>query len=285
MLCINNLESGKVQLTKNIRKMKRMFLLTMLLTTGTLVFSQSVTDKFMPVTTNSKTALSLYNQAMKYFDDVYLNKAIETFIKVLDQDHDFFMANYQLASYYLLNRSEDNFDKYADAAINCKIKLSDAEEFLREALVRLKQGHIDVTDLGKKLVEMYPNDPNSYNNLISYQSLAGDSIGIVETLNKALKIASDPASFYNQLGYAYLTLKQSDKAEEAFDKYIELEPKNPNVYDSKGDYYMYIKKYDKAYESYMIAYSMDPSFSSEKAKLAKQLYEQSEGKELEIITM
>ena len=236
----------------------------------------------MPVTTNSKSAFSYYNQAMKYFDDVYLNKAIETCKKALDQDPDFFMVNYQLASYYLLNRSGDSFDEYADAAINCKAKLNDAEELLKEALVRLKQGTINVTDLGKKLVEMYPNDPNSYNNLVSFQSLAGDSTGIVETLNKAVKIASNAASFYNQLGYAYLTLKESDKAEVAFDKYIELEPKNPNVYDSKGDYYMYIKKYDKAYESYMTAYSMDSSFSHEKAELAKQLYEQTEGKKLEI---
>jgi Tfp pilus assembly protein PilF len=262
--------------------MKRMFLLAMLLITGTLIFSQPAKDKFLSVTTNSKSALSLYNQAMKYFDDVFLNKAIETCKKALDQDPDFFMANYQLASYYLLNRSGDNFDEYADAAINCKAKLNDAEELLKEALVRLKQGTINVTDLGKKLEEMYPNDPNSYNNLVSFQSLAGDSTGIVEILNKAVKIASNPASFYNQLGYAYLTLKESDKAEVAFDKYIELEPKNPNVYDSKGDYYMYIKKYDKAYESYMTAYSMDSSFSHEKAELAKQLYEQTEGKKLEI---
>ena len=262
--------------------MKRMFLLTMLLITGTLIFSQPAKDKFMSVTTNSKSALSLYNQAMKYFDDVYLNKAIETCKKALDQDPDFFMANYQLAFYYLLNRSGDNFDEYADAAINCKAKLNDAEELLKEALVRLKQGTINVTDLGKKLMEMYPNDPSSYNNLVSFQSLAGDSTGIVETLNKAVKIASNAASFYNQLGYAYLTLKESDKAEAAFDKYIELEPKNPNVYDSKGDYYMYIKKYDKAYESYMTAHTMDSSFSHEKAEMAKQLYEQTEGKTLEI---
>src|ERR1035437_9468054 len=246
--------------------MKRMFLLTIFLLTGTLIFSQKEGGNLIPVTTNSKAALSYYNQAMKYFDDVDLNKALETCKKALNQDPDFFMVNYQLASYYLLNRSGDNFDEYANAAINCKAKLSDAEELLKEALVRLKQDHANVTDLGKKLVVMYPNDPNSYNNLISFQSLAGDSVGIVETLNKAVKIASNPATFYNQLGYAYLALKQ-------------------NVYDSKGDYYMYVKKYDKAYESYMIAYSMDHSFSHDKAELAKQLYEQTEGKKLEIISI
>jgi tetratricopeptide (TPR) repeat protein len=257
----------------------------MLLSIGILTYSQSAKEKLMPATTNSTSALSLYNQAMKYFDDVNLDKALETFKKALNQDPDFFMANYQLAFYYYLNHVPDDFDKYADAAINCKAKLSDAEELLKNTMVRLKQGRTNFVDVGEKLVEMYPNDPNSYNNLIYFQSLAGDSTGMVETLNKAIKVATNPASFYNQLGYAYLTLKQNDKAEEAFNKYIELEPKNPNVYDSKGDYYMYIKKYDKAYELYMKAYSMDPSFSHDKADIAKQLYERTEGRTLQVISL
>jgi Tfp pilus assembly protein PilF len=265
--------------------MKKMFLLMVLLLTVIPLFSQSVKGKLIPVTTNSKSALSYYTQAMKYFDEVKLNKGLETFKKALNQDKDFFMANYQLALYCLLNRDEDGFNKFAADAINCKAKLSDAEELLKDVLVRLQQGRINSIDLGKKLVDMYPNDPSSYNNLVSFQSLAGDSTGMVETLNRAIKIATNPAPFYNQLGYAYMTLKESTKAEEAFNKYVELEPGNPNVYDSKGDFFMYIKKYDKAYESYMIAYSMDPLMSHEKAELAKQLYEQTEGKTMEIISI
>jgi Tfp pilus assembly protein PilF len=265
--------------------MKKLFSLMILILLGIQVFSQTEKVKLIPVTTNSKPALSTYNQAMKYFDDVKVKDALETFKKALDQDQDFFMVNYQLAFYYLLNQDGDNFEKYARIAINCKAKLSDAEELLKEALVRLQQGNTNVIDLGNKLVGMYPNDPNSYSNMVYFQSLARDSTGIVETLNKAIKIATNPATFYNQLGYAYLTLKQTDKAEEAFDKYIELEPKNPNVYDSKGDYFMYIKNYYKAYESYMTANSMDNTFSLEKAEIAKQLYEQTEGKKLRIITI
>jgi len=268
-----------------LRKMKKLFLLMVLLLSIIPVFSQSVKVNLIPVTTNSKSALSYYSQAMKYFDDVKLKEGLESFKKALNQDKDFFMADYQLAMYCLLNRDMDSFNKFADDAINCKTKLSDAEELLKDVLDRLQQGRMNSIDLGRKLVDMYPNDPNSYNNLVSFQSLAGDSTGMVETLNKAIKIAPKPASFYNQLGYAYLTLKQNDKAEEAFDKYIELEPKNPNVYDSKGDFFMYIKKYDKAYESYMMANSMDPSMSHEKAEIAKQLYEQTEGKKMEIISI
>jgi Tfp pilus assembly protein PilF len=265
--------------------MKKLFLLAVLFSAGELIYSQPGKDKLMSVTTSSKAALESYNQAMKYFDDVHLDKALNTFKKALEQDPDFFMANYQLAFYYLLNQDRDDFEKYADAAINCNAKLSAGEDLLKSALVRLKQGKTNVTDLGKKLMEMYPDDPNSYSNMIYFQSLAGDSVSIVETIKKAISVSANPATFYNQLGYAYLTLKQYDKAEAAFDKYIELDPKNPNVYDSKGDYYMYVKKYDKAYDSYMKAYFMDPSFGHDKAEIAKQLYERTEGKSLGIISL
>ncbi len=265
--------------------MKKVIFLTMLLSTGIIIYSQPANGGLMTVTTSSKTALSLYNEAMKYFDDVKLDKALDTFKKALGQDKDFFMVNYQLAFYYLLNKDPDNFEEYADAAINCKAKLSNGEELLKSTLEKLRDGSTDVVGFGKKLVEMYPNDPNSYNNLVYCQSIAGDSASIVETLKKAISVSSSPAGFYNQLGYAYLTLRQNDKALEAFDKYIELEPRNPNVYDSKGDYYMYVKKYDKAYESYMKANTLDSSFSHDKAEMAKQLYEQTEGKKLDIISM
>ncbi|HKK43417.1 MAG TPA: tetratricopeptide repeat protein, partial [Bacteroidales bacterium] len=256
-----------------------------LLSTVVLGYCQPENSKMMPVTGGSRSALTTYKQAMKYFNDVNLPKAIEKFNEALKEDPDFFMANYQLAFFSILNRSTDTFEKYADAAISSKEKLNDGEEILKDALIKLKQGDTDVVEDGRKLVQMYPSDPEAYNNLISFQSLAGDSVGMVETIKKAITIAPDPAPFYNQLGYAYLTLKQTDKAEEAFNKYIELAPDNPNAYDSKGDYYMYVKEYDKAYEAYKKANTMDPSFSGDKAELAKHLYEQTEGKELNIISI
>lgn len=265
--------------------MKRLLIAIILISTGLIVNSQPDRKKLMPVTTNSKTALNIYKEAKKYYDDVFLDKALETFKKALIQDPGFFMANYQLAFYYLLNREADDFYKYAEAAISSKDKLSNAEEILKQALTRLINGNSEVSDLGKKLVELYPDDPESYNNLASFQSLEGDNEEMIETLLKAVEIAPDPAPFYNQLGYAYLAVEQSDKAEKAFDKYIELAPKNPNVYDSKGDYYMYLKKYDKAYELYMKAYSLDPSFSREKADAAQKLFERAEGRKIEIIPM
>ncbi len=101
--------------------------------------------------------------------------------------------------------------------------------------------------------------------------------------------------YRDQINKVALTIKEiiesmkyhapDDKAEEAFNKYIDLDPENPNVYDSKGDFYMSVEKYDKAYESYMKAYSIDPSFSYDKARMAQQLYEKATGRKLEIVPL
>jgi tetratricopeptide (TPR) repeat protein len=265
--------------------MKRLIIIIICLSLGLSAHSQSARDKLIPVSTNSQAALSLYNQGKKLFEDVVLDKALKTFRQALEKDPDFFMVNYQLAFFYFLNKQSDDFEEYAQVAIECKTKLSDAEELLRGALVRLRKGNMDLTDIGKKLIELYPGDPESYNNLASFQSLVQDYTGMVSTLEKAVKVTNHPAPFYNQLGYAYLSLKQTDKAEEAFDNYIRLEPVNPNAYDSKGDYFMFMKKYDQAYYSYMKANQMDSSFSKDKAEAARLMYEQTEGKKLGIVAI
>jgi tetratricopeptide (TPR) repeat protein len=113
--------------------------------------------------------------------------------------------------------------------------------------------------------------------LFNFQTIAGDKSGSHETLLKALETTGNPAPVYNMLGYSYMDLNQNDKAEAAFNKYIELAPNNPNIYDSKGDYYMHIKDYGKAYDTYMKAYAMDPNWGLKKAQEAKKL----EGREAE----
>jgi Tfp pilus assembly protein PilF len=249
-------------------------------------YSQPVKDGKMPVTTGSAEALSYYNKGMKSFDDVALNKASDLFMKSLKADPDFFMANFQMAIYYGGQGDPDSFLEYIDNAIRCKAQLSQAEELLRGALRKLKDDiNADVTETGKKLVEMYPNDINAYNILFYFQTFVNDLEGELETMKQALKIAERRAPVYNQLGYVYLGLKQNDKAGECFDKYIELDPENPNVYDSKGDFFMVVKEYRNAYESYMKAYMMDTTFSIEKARRAKQIYEMTEGKKIDVISM
>lgn len=252
--------------------MKKLIVLSMLLVLGLHSYSQPAKKDKMPVTTSSESALAYYTEAMKCFDDVAIPKALDLLKKALTDDPDFFMANYQTAIYYSWFANADKFKEYANSAVNCKAKLSQAEELLKSAITKLKETpDADVTELGKKLTEIYPKDVNSFGHLFYYQSFIRDTVGGLETLKKMLKITDNPAPVYNQLGYVYMSLKRYNEAEKAFDTYIQLAPGNPNVYDSKGDFYMSIKEYNKAYDSYMKANAIDTAWSYAKAQKAKQL--------------
>ncbi len=250
--------------------MKRLFVLFLVLALGLMSYSQSAKKDKIPATTSSKSALASYNEALKAFEDVAYAKGIDLLQKSLADDPDFFMANYYLAFINLGNKGK--FDPYANAAANCKAKLSEAEKLLKGTILKFMENkEADVRDVGQKLVKMYPKDNFAYYMLFNFQNIAGDKNGSHETMLKALEVSVNPAPIYNMLGYDYMDLGQNDKAEAAFNKYIELAPDNPNVYDSKGDYYMHIKDYGKAYDTYMKAYAMDPQWGLKKAQEAKKI--------------
>jgi tetratricopeptide (TPR) repeat protein len=252
--------------------MKKLFVFCLLFVLGLQSFSQVAKDNKMPITTNSKSALAFYNDAITASENVNFTNSFILLKKSIAEDPEFFMAKYTLALDNLLFGNKQGFNEFANLAINTKTKLSKAEETLKDALKKLiEKTNADVTDIGKELIKMYPNDINSYYQLISYQMIINDNNGLLETLKKALAITKNPAPIYNQLGYTYMNLKQNDNAESAFNKYIELAPHNPNVFDSKGDFYMYTKEYRKAYETYMKAYALDSLWGYQKAQKAKHL--------------
>lgn len=254
--------------------MKKLIFCTAMIALGLMSTSpsQGQKNKMIPVTTKSEKALELYNQAMAALGDLYISKFMDLANQALKEDPDFFMANAQLAIYYVFYPVDKKFEEYSARAINCQARLSKGEMLMKDALAKLMvKQDADVTATGKKLVELYPKDVNAYSWLGYYQFLARDNKGAVETMKKAIELAENPAPYYNMLGYNYMELKQFNDARAAFDKYIELEPSLPNPYDSKGDYYMSIKDYQKAYESFMKVNAIDPTLGIQKAMNAKSL--------------
>jgi tetratricopeptide (TPR) repeat protein len=133
----------------------------------------------------------------------------------------------------------------------------------------VKDQNADVTESGKELVKLYPNDPDAYFHLAFFQQIIEDYQGQVETLLKAAEIKEDPAYVYNSLGYTYMAMGQFDDAAKALDKYLGLKPEEPNPYDSKGDYYMAVEEYGKAYESFMKAVEIDSTWTGSLRKAKK----------------
>lgn len=237
-----------------------------------LLCNQCAKENKMTVTTNSETAKTLYDEALTAYEEVYLSQFRKLMLEALKEDSDFFMANYQLTQYYNFFKNEDKFKEYGEAAVNCKAKLSEGELLLKDAISKLlEDSNADLTDLGKQLIKMYPNDVDAYYLLSIYQYMKEDAEGQLRTLKSMLEITDKPAPVYNMLGYTYMILENNEEAEIAFNKYIELAPNLPNPYDSKGDYFMEIEDYANAYDMYIKANEIDSLWSFKKAMKAKTI--------------
>jgi tetratricopeptide (TPR) repeat protein len=236
--------------------------------------TSSVKEEKIPATSDSEWARLLYHKADTLFEKVYISEAVAHLEEALAEDPDFFMAAYGLATHYMFFEDNRDFQKYAAQAIQSENKLSKGENLLKAALQKLLEDqHADVTEFGKELVKLYPNDPYAYFHLTFFQQITGDYQGQVKTLLKAAEIKEDPANILNTLGYTYMSLEQFDEAAKALDKYIELKPDDPNPYDSKGDYYMAVEEYGKAYDSFMKAVEIDSTWtgSLRKARRARAM--------------
>lgn len=241
-------------------------------------------DEAMQVTSTSEKALELYKDA---YDVAYrvldLDKAVGLYEDAIKEDPDFFMAYYQLATFYLFHKNDSEFVKNAEAALACKAKLSFGEKMQSKILESwLQDRNFDVSGFGKVLVQIYPDDPDSYLNLGFIFYLEKNYPEAIKAFEQA-DTMTDSGSLYTgpklaivpvcMIGYAYLLSDQPEKAGESFDRYIGQFPGEQNPYDCKADYFLAVKDYEKAYESYMTAYNIDTTYKAflKRADAAKRL--------------
>jgi tetratricopeptide (TPR) repeat protein len=229
----------------------------------------------MPLTSSSGSAVKLYLDFFSEIEKAELASGEALLNEALKKDPEFFMGLFQKAINHLHSGDQDKFRKCAESAFISCCATSEGEKILQEALRKLYENqNANVTDLGRRLIQLYPADKIVFYQQIAFQTLIKDYKGIDETCNSLLKITDNPAPVYNLMGYNYMHLKDFTAAEKAFDEYIELLPNHPNPYDSKGDFYMQVKDYPKAWSSYMTANRINESWSYEKALKAKELIEQ-----------
>jgi protein O-mannosyl-transferase len=95
-------------------------------------------------------------------------------------------------------------------------------------------------------IRIIPDYISSHNNLgtVYYSYLKNPEKAVVY-LERAVKLDPGYVEAYFNLGSAYATLKQYDKAEQAYLKTIEINPAFVNSYLSLSNLYSFEKKYDK----------------------------------------
>ncbi|KIM02537.1 MAG: hypothetical protein KU28_12390 [Sulfurovum sp. PC08-66] len=93
-------------------------------------------------------------------------------------------------------------------------------------------------------------------------ALDGQYAQALTAYQKAIEInPKDDKAYYN-MGIAYFNLKKYDKAVTAYQKAIEINPKDAKVYHSMGVAYAYLNEYDKALTAFQKAIEINPKNDS-----------------------
>jgi len=234
-------------------------LLALLLAPATLL-AQTKTGE-IPITTSSKPALALFQQAREKMDNLENAAAASLLDEAIQKDPSFAMAYaYRAFAGGGFNVLRQNLEK----AVVLADKVSPGERhwiLAQEAgfdgnLPKAKQ-HADA------LLKLYPNDKR-------VAQLAGNFLGdspadlgaALRHYEKATTLDTRFASGYNQIGYAQSRLGDYAAAETAFKQYIALRPASPNPYDSYAELLMKMGRYDDSIAQYQKALEKDPQFSS-----------------------
>ncbi len=163
------------------------------------------------------------------------SKALEQFLKALEVYPDDPYLHYDLALAYDMKGALDKTEYHLKEAIELKTDYSDAYNYL--GFVYFRNGKVDeaIKYYHKALDNMLYQNPQDANlNLgVAYLSLKEYEKAVVQ-LEEAIRLVPDFTAAYNSLGQAYEGLGQYDKARFNYEKALELNPQYANAYLNLG---------------------------------------------------
>ncbi len=233
--------------------------LALLLAPATLL-AQTKTGE-LTITTSSKPALALFQQAREKMDNLETTAAAALLDEAVQRDPSFAMAYaYRAFAGAGFNLLRQNLDK----AVSLADKVSLGERHWILAQQAQLDGNLPrAKEHGDELLKLYPHDK-------WVAQLAGNFLGdspvdlraALRHYEKATTLDTRFASAYNGIGYAQSRLGDYPAAEAAFKQYITLRPGSPNPYDSYAELLMKMGRYDDSIAQYQKALEKDPQFSS-----------------------
>lgn len=225
--------------------------------TATETTAIAANDGGIPLSSTDEAALSLYKTVRSLADRGDFIEANQAARELTDQHPDFvggwiMLGNTALSGEQFVKATRQAKELAASgtegeqlwASINMSFVTNDTEEGVK---------------LGKKLVDTYPESPRAwivYAGLLAGQNQHADARAAGE---KAVELAPDQAFSHNNLGFAYLFNDPKDftKAEQYFQRAIDLDPDEDNFWVNIGDVHRAMGNLEAARGDYSKALELD----------------------------
>ncbi len=218
----------------------------------------------MEYSTTSSAAAELINTGLRYQDNFAFEHARQTFQQAIDEDPQFAIAYYCLASITPDRIKRDAIvkegEKYLKSANNGERTMLD---HMAESLAG---ADVNWLEWLQNFTQLYPKEIRYINLLGNFANGDGDTEKAESYYKKSLAIEENPDAL-NSLGYLYTGQGKMNEAKVVLDRQIAVGGDLANPYDSMGDYYLEVKDNQKAKEYFENALSNDPEFMMSKRKI------------------
>ena len=221
------------------------------------------------MTTSSAEARAEFLKGRDDVEKLLITDSIAHFQKAVSLDPGFASAELALANSAPTGKE---FFEHLHKAVSLADKASNGEKLLilateagANANPAKQKEHLDA------LVAAYPNDERAHFNLGGYYFGQQQYPQAIEQYKKATELEPSYSTAYNLLGYSYRQTGDFANAEKAFQRYIELIPKDPNPYDSYAELLLKMGRFDDSIAQYRKALEIDSNFVNAHQGIAMDL--------------
>jgi len=223
------------------------------------------------VTTTSLDALKQFSLGIENHLNMEFEKAIIHYENAIRIDSNFTSAKASLGNILFERFDREKGREWLDQAILSVDDLADNERLsiLSFYAVNIEKNLDKGIELTKSIIELYPDDPTSYNNLGWYYQNQGKYEKAAEEYKTAIRIDPHMMLTLGGLVWIYIDhLRQVDSAMLWSNKMIEAGPENPWGHYYLGSAYVYINNLEMAAIEYTKARDLDPNLLLNQFRLA-----------------
>jgi tetratricopeptide (TPR) repeat protein len=210
----------------------------------------------IPVSSSSPTARAAFERGLAAADNNRDAEAAQELRAALKIDPQFRLAQAWLGK---VTPGAPGLELLSKAAEGDEV-LPPAERALIDHLVAVRRDDPKALALGRKLVQLAPDDWRSHQLLAEYLDALGDHAESADEARKALALDPGAGAAWSQLGYALIRQGRGREALEVFRRFAELAPQEPNPRDALGESLMLLGRLDQAEAAFRKATQLSSSF-------------------------
>jgi tetratricopeptide (TPR) repeat protein len=213
------------------------------------------------ITTSNPEAFKYYIASKKYSKEGRHRESINLLEKAVAIDPVFAMAYRSMAwDYYgLFYRSQ--WKKNLKKAMEMSDRISDRERYIIQGdfYLQSETDYDKAEDAYKKLLQLYPEDPNGNLNLGSMYLVLEKWDEAIERLDVLIQNKDENTSPYTSMADVYMAKGLYDKAEEVLEHYLNEFSDNAVIHQSLAVGYLIQERYDLALNELEKSFLLDPS--------------------------